>query len=211
MPKLVYFPLMGRAQAIRFLLASKNVDFEDERLSFEEWGPIKAAGTYGVGAQLPVYVKDDGTIQSQSVAILKALAHEHGYVATTAKAIYESEWFYSTYQDTMEKPERFAIMKDDATEEQQRACVTVLENGLDRLEAQWNDGRTSVTGEGITDADFFLLQNLVIHYENANGKHQIVRDGAAAKLAACPNVLRVAAGVRELCAPTIAAMPAAFV
>ena len=59
MPKLVYFPVMGRAQAIRFMLASRGVAFEDERISFEEWGARKAAGTYGT-SQLPVWVDDNG-------------------------------------------------------------------------------------------------------------------------------------------------------
>ena len=47
MPKLIYFPVQGRAQAIRYLLASKNVQFEDARIDGATWGPIKAAKTYG--------------------------------------------------------------------------------------------------------------------------------------------------------------------
>ena len=64
MPKLIYFPVMGRAQAIRFLLDVKGVQFEDARITGAEWGPMKAAGTYGVGSQLPVWVADDGSYQT---------------------------------------------------------------------------------------------------------------------------------------------------
>ena len=46
MPKVVYFNIMGRAQPVRFLLQHKGVEFEDVRLTFEEWGAAKAAGTY---------------------------------------------------------------------------------------------------------------------------------------------------------------------
>ena len=145
------------------------------------------------------------------MAILRGLALEHGYAPTTAKAMYESEWMYAAVQDTFEKPERFAIMKDDATEEDMQACITVLGATLDVLETRWNDGRTTVSGEGITAADFALLAIIVSHYENANGKHATIREGAAAKLAACPNVLRVTAGIRELCAATIAAIPASSI
>ena len=49
MPKLVYFDLQGRAQAIRYLLKSHNHPFEDVRHSFPAWGEAKAAGTYGAG------------------------------------------------------------------------------------------------------------------------------------------------------------------
>ena len=45
-PKLVYFDLQGRAQAIRYLLAYKGIEYEDIRLSFPEWGEAKMAGTY---------------------------------------------------------------------------------------------------------------------------------------------------------------------
>ena len=50
MPKLIYFPVQGRAQAIRFMLAAKGVDFEDQRITGAEWGPMKEAGTYGAGS-----------------------------------------------------------------------------------------------------------------------------------------------------------------
>ena len=207
MPKLLYFPVIGRAQATRFLLAVKGVEFEDVRLSMEEWGAMKAAGTYGT-AQLPILVADDGTYQSQSMATLKALAFEHGYGPTSAKAMYESEWYYAMIKDVMETPAGYAIMQDDPTEEAILSCIGVLETVMDRLETHWNDGRTSVSGEGITGADFALMAGLCSSYENPNGKHARIRDAAAAKLAASPNVLRVCAGVRALCAPHIAAMPA---
>ena len=58
--KLIYFPLQGRAQASRYLLTYKQVAFEDVKLSFEEWGAVKAAGTYGENAQLPLYIDASG-------------------------------------------------------------------------------------------------------------------------------------------------------
>ena len=62
MPKLVYFPLQGHAQAARYLLAHKGVEFEDVRLTMEEWGASKATGTYtAAGGSLPSFIEDDGT------------------------------------------------------------------------------------------------------------------------------------------------------
>ena len=85
MPKVIYFNVQGRAQAIRFLLGAKGVAFEDVRMTGEEWGAAKAANTYGEGAQLPLYVRDDGSKMAQSMAILKALAFEHGYAPETVQ------------------------------------------------------------------------------------------------------------------------------
>ena len=101
MPKLIYFDVQGRAQAIRFLLQSKGVEFEDQRITREEWGAIKAAGTYGE-SQTPIYVTDDGKYYAQSAAILKMLAKEHGYGSETPAQEYEQEWYYATVVDCLE-------------------------------------------------------------------------------------------------------------
>ena len=42
------------------MLAVKGIEFEDQCITGAEWGPIKAAGTYGEGAQLPIYIDDNG-------------------------------------------------------------------------------------------------------------------------------------------------------
>ena len=87
MPKLIYFPVQGRGQAIKYLLGAKGVAFEDQVITGAEWGPIKEAKTYG-DSQLPVYVRDDGSYVNQSMAILKMLAYEHGYMPETPAQVY---------------------------------------------------------------------------------------------------------------------------
>ena len=44
------------------------------------------------------------------------LAHEHGYGTDTPIQTYEAEWLYATAVDIVEKPECYALMKDDANE-----------------------------------------------------------------------------------------------
>lgn len=105
MPKLVYFPLQGRAQAVRYFLAHKGIEFEDIKLTFEEWAPIKAAGTYtDVGGSLPSYIADDGTKMNQGAAILHYLTMKHGASPQTPEEQYEMCWYYETVQDHS-KPE----------------------------------------------------------------------------------------------------------
>ena len=133
MPKLLYFPVQGRAQAIRYMLGSKGVEFEDKHVEGPEWGPMKAAGTYGEGAKLPVWVLDDGTYFTQSMAILKMLAMEHGYAPTTARAVYEVEWWQMQFSDMVDG-KILAIMKDDATEEERQNVITILGKWLDVAE-----------------------------------------------------------------------------
>ena len=204
MPKLVYLPLQGRIQAVRFMLAAKGVAFEDVRLTFEEWGAAKAAGTYGAGNQLPVYIADDGKIFNQSIAILKMVAHEHGYGADTASQEYEAEFFYATFVDIMEKPARFAIMRDDADADAQQAAIELLRSFMKKCDDRMADGRPHVAGDKMTHADFGMLALITSHYENPNGKHAAIREATAAMMSEFSNVARVMAPMRELCAAQIA-------
>ena len=59
MPKLLYFNLGGRAEHIRLLLNHAKVQFEDIRLSFEEFGKLKADGRFPAG-QVPIFIDDQG-------------------------------------------------------------------------------------------------------------------------------------------------------
>ena len=61
-PKVVYFDIQGRAQSFRYLLAHKGVDYEDIRVTFEQWPELKQNGTYtAVGGSLPAFIDADGT------------------------------------------------------------------------------------------------------------------------------------------------------
>ena len=82
---------------------------------------------------------------------------------------------------------------------------------MQKIDSHFADGRAHVAGDKITAADFALLATVTSIYENANVKHAAIRDGAAAALQASSNVQRVLAPVKELCAATIAAMPASIV
>ena len=77
-PKVVYFDIQGRAQSFRYLLAHKGVEFEDVRLTFEEWNGHKESGTYTApGGSLPAFIDADGTKRNQQLAILHYLCAKH--------------------------------------------------------------------------------------------------------------------------------------
>ena len=67
--KLSYFNIKGLAEAIRLTLFVGNIEFEDERVSFEEFASRKASLPF---KQLPTLDIDDGqVILTQSGAILR--------------------------------------------------------------------------------------------------------------------------------------------
>lgn len=73
--KLSYFPLRGRAEAIRITFAVAGVEFDDILVNLEEWfTKLKHSGLSPSG-QLPI-LEVDGTVLTQSKAILSYLAKE---------------------------------------------------------------------------------------------------------------------------------------
>jgi glutathione S-transferase len=72
--KLYYFPLRGRAETARLLLTYTGTKFEDVKIAMEQWPAFKEKTPMG---QLPV-LEVDGKQISQSVAIARYVAREHG-------------------------------------------------------------------------------------------------------------------------------------
>jgi len=75
--KVIYFGVYGRGESTRMALTHAKVAFEDDRLSFESFGPRKAAGEFPNG-QLPCLVHD-GKYLNESLAILRFVGHKFGY------------------------------------------------------------------------------------------------------------------------------------
>ncbi len=180
-------------------------------MTFEEWGPIKAAGTYGANCQLPAYVDDNGVVFNQSNAILKMLCMEHGYAPQTSKALFEAEWYCGVAVDVLEKPERMVMMVDGAEAEKVQVAIDIFAKFIDKVEERCADGRAHSCGDHITFGDFMLLQLMTSVYENPNLKHAAMKEQLTAKMAACPNVNRVMAPMKELCAAQIAALAPSFI
>ena len=137
MPKLYYFDLGGRAEAIRMLLHHAKVQFEDVRLTFPEFGQMKAEGKFPAG-QVPVYVDDNGTMYNQTKAILSGLAAQHGYShADTFEDTYLSHWYGETIAD-FAKPEVLGAFFKDAhpTAEEIEKIVGAISKGLTTIDAK---------------------------------------------------------------------------
>ncbi|CAJ0564184.1 unnamed protein product, partial [Mesorhabditis spiculigera] len=73
--KLTYFGLKGRAEIARQLFALAGVEYEDKRITFEEWPALKSSTPFG---QLPL-LEVDGVIIAQSITIARFLARRFGY------------------------------------------------------------------------------------------------------------------------------------
>eukprot|EP01056_Protomagalhaensia_sp_Gyna25_P002918 Protomagalhaensia_sp_Gyna_25__2917@NODE_2707_length_933_cov_2042_808725_g2257_i0_p1_GENE_NODE_2707_length_933_cov_2042_808725_g2257_i0NODE_2707_length_933_cov_2042_808725_g2257_i0_p1_ORF_typecomplete_len212_score44_31GST_N/PF02798_20/1_3e13GST_N_3/PF13417_6/1_1e07GST_C_3/PF14497_6/0_00022Tom37/PF10568_9/0_016GST_N_4/PF17172_4/0_12_NODE_2707_length_933_cov_2042_808725_g2257_i0194829 len=84
-PILYYFDVAGRAEPIRCAFAAAGIDFEDKRLTKEEWDEQKAAGLSPSG-QLPL-LEMDGKKFVESRAILTYVCALTGNIPTTPMEI----------------------------------------------------------------------------------------------------------------------------
>ncbi|KAK6757032.1 hypothetical protein RB195_015080 [Necator americanus] len=78
--KLTYFPIRGRAECARQIFALAGREYEDVRLTHEQFAAARPNLPFG---QLPV-LEVDGKQLSQSLAINRFLARQFGFAGKTA-------------------------------------------------------------------------------------------------------------------------------
>ena len=96
--KFTYFNFYAKGEANRILLNHAGVEFEDNRLTFEDWGKIKGDSDKAPFSQLPVLEKD-GKAYSQSLAILRYLGALNGYYSDDVEQRYIIDEFTDLSDD----------------------------------------------------------------------------------------------------------------
>jgi glutathione S-transferase len=80
-PRLTYFDMRGRAEAIRVFLHATGIEFEDKRIvSPDEWTALGRTLPFGV---LPIYEEPPDMRLAESQAILRHLGRRLGRIAQT--------------------------------------------------------------------------------------------------------------------------------
>ena len=143
----VYFPIRGRAEPIRLLLASLGLPFEDRDIVRERWMETKATLPLG---QAPVLIEtsaDGGeTMIPQSQAILRHLARVHGRYGRDESEMLRADVLAETVHDVRAILAPFAAPntrgKDPAGLRQ--AVDEKLPLGLSRLEKLHGDASSDL-------------------------------------------------------------------
>ena len=158
MPKLIYFDIYGRAEMIRMLLWHAKVTFEDDRMSFEQFGERKAAGEFPSG-QVPQWVCEDGEKLSQSGAILRYLGIQHGYYPKDPRQAYTVDWACDTVADEAAKKHiRHYLSPTPPTEDEMKTAGADAAISNAAFEAHFKKtGNTFMAGKDLTIADFLLV------------------------------------------------------
>jgi len=108
--KLTYFNVRGLGETIRYILSyGTKGDFEDERVSFDDWNSLKAKTPFG---QLPILHINGKHELAQSKAIARYLAKEFGIAGHDHLEQAQADMFVDGLADTYPKgQELFAEMR----------------------------------------------------------------------------------------------------
>ena len=156
--KLYYFNARGAAETIRLTFALAGVEYEDNRLSQEEWAEFKPKTPYGGMPVLDI----DGKIFGGSSPILRYLAKQFGLDGEDDQANLILDGAVDTVQDVIQKMipifyEKDAERKETLKKEAQNVSFPRYLGGLEKLAAANNAGPWFY-GSKVTYADLSFYQ-----------------------------------------------------
>jgi len=93
--KLTYFGLGARAEPIRAMCYFANHEYEDNRISFDDFPALKESLPLG---SLPIWEEDDVTY-AQSSAILRMLGIRFGFYSSDANTAWEIDSLIDFMED----------------------------------------------------------------------------------------------------------------
>nr|AEB91977.1 glutathione S-transferase sigma 5 [Locusta migratoria] len=117
--KLTYFPIMGLAEPIRFLLSYGKIEFEDERCDQDKWPSVKESTPLG---KVPV-LEIDGKTTWQSVAICRYLAKQLGLAGANDWEDLQIDMAVDTISDLRMKVAAYAYETDEALKEKKKQSL----------------------------------------------------------------------------------------
>ena len=154
--KLVYFDIQAKGEIIRLLLAAGNIDYEDKRVSFEEWPAMKPTTTFG---QMPMLYWD-GEELAQSMAMTRFVARKVGLAGKSDMEFVQADMIACHYEDIWTKlpkmkfaktqEEREELAKDFLTEFLPK-WLQPMENILEKRGNGW------FAGSSATYADLIIM------------------------------------------------------
>ncbi|OWF48494.1 glutathione S-transferase 1-like [Mizuhopecten yessoensis] len=108
--KVTYFNGRGRAESTRIILTEAEVLFEDVRISKEQWDAMKQSTPTHT---LPILELDDGTVLSQSPAILRFLGRKFNMYSDDLMEQYRIDLVMNIIDDLVDKKLIPALFEKD--------------------------------------------------------------------------------------------------
>ncbi|XP_011379924.1 glutathione S-transferase P isoform X2 [Pteropus medius] len=158
---IVYFPVQGRCEAMRMLLADQGQSWKEEVVTKETWlqGPLKASCLYG---QLPKFQDGDLTLY-QSNAILRHLGRSLGLYGKDQREAALVDMVNDGVEDLRCKYGTFIYTNYEAGKENYVKELPEHLKPFETLLAQNQGGQAFIVGNQISFADYNLLNLLLNH------------------------------------------------
>ncbi|KAJ7389533.1 hypothetical protein OS493_030918 [Desmophyllum pertusum] len=159
--KLYYFNVRGRAEIGRLSFAAANIEFEDVRLTSEEWAKEKASGRAPLG-QMPFIVTPEGKALAQSAAIMKYICRKAGLSPTDSFDQAIADMISDGVDDLRNGLTRFFFEKDEAKKEELKKefFENTFPARLQKFETilkSRNEGKGFFLGDKLTYADITVF------------------------------------------------------
>ncbi|XP_049825490.1 glutathione S-transferase-like [Aethina tumida] len=152
--KITYFDITGLAEPARWLLSYGKIDFEDHRITHEEWPALKNQTPFG---QLPL-LECNGKTVSQSVAITRYVAKLVGLTGKNDWEDLEIDSVVDTINELKLKFQPYGIEKDE--EKKQKLKEIFLNESvpfyLSRLDERVKNNEGYLVGGHLTWADVYI-------------------------------------------------------
>lgn len=190
--KLTYFHTRGLAEPIRFILKQAGVDFEDVRISGEDWEEFKPTTPYG---SMPV-LEVDGKMLAGSVGIARFLAERFGLAGSNDFENAEIASIISTGGDLALKMIAIHFEEDETKKAdlQKQLVEETFPKFLGIFEKLINSNGSPdgwLYGESVTYADLtmYIIFDLVKQTPNALDKYPNIEKNMAS-VATLPNIAK---------------------
>eukprot|EP00079_Xenopus_tropicalis_P034472 XP_017948243.1 PREDICTED: glutathione S-transferase P 1-like [Xenopus tropicalis] len=163
---LTYYPVRGRAEAIRLLLADQDIPWEEDEVQWQDW----CSGNHderkkAVFGRLPQFQNGDFVL-CQSNSILRYLAHKHGLTGDNDEESAHIDMVNDSVEDLRKKYGRFIYFTC-----QEKGKGKYLEGLPQQLEffervlSKNHNGSKFVVGQKISYADYNLVDLLQCHLD----------------------------------------------
>ncbi|KAL5014352.1 hypothetical protein ScPMuIL_008622 [Solemya velum] len=107
--KLYYFPGKGRAELSRLLFAAACIQYEDNRISGDEWAKVKPTTVTG---KMP-FLDVDGAQLPEGDAIARYIAREHGLAGKTSWEVAQADVILGVCNDLRKEMVQAHFEKDE--------------------------------------------------------------------------------------------------
>jgi len=154
LPKLTYFGVRGRVEAIRLTFLATETDFEDERIGMQQFPQLKPTLLFG---QLPTLQDDQIGTLYQSKAILRYVSDITGVSGNGPVEHARVDMFIEYIRDVLDET-NLCVKNEQALTEEGRGVLFLekLLPHLRRIEGCIQENGFLV-GDGLTVADIWLF------------------------------------------------------